>query len=231
VTRTPGEDGWTSFSDAERELPQRANLFRDVCHLLDRHQGSFVASDAGPVIGGGGILRHQDFGLAVFVDERFPVVGQVTDFVHGTFVDHQAWPSSGRPRLAQGIRLIDRRDQRSVAVVHVHGLRDSAGKTDTPARRQQAQRLVDVVHRLRRRGDLTVVCGDLNVLPGSETLTALHDIGLVDLVGASDTRTSHYPKPLRHASYMLVSDLNAVTRFQAPAAPEVSDHRPLILDL
>jgi hypothetical protein len=121
VTRTPGEDGWTSFSDAERELPQRANLFRDVCHLLDRHQGSFVASDAGPVIGGGGILRHQDFGLAVFVDERFPVVGQVTDFVHGSFVDHQAWPSSGRPRLAQGIRLIDRRDQRSVAVVHVHG--------------------------------------------------------------------------------------------------------------
>lgn len=231
VTRTPSADGWTSFADADRELPQRADLFGDVRGLLHRHQAFFVASDAGPVLSADGVGRRQDFGLAMFVDERLPVIGQAADFVHGSFVDHQTWPSSGRPRLAQGVRLIDRPSQRTVAVVHVHGLRDAAGKHDTPARAEQVQRLIRVVRRLRRRGDLTVVCGDLNVLPDSDTLAALTKTGFVDLVGASDTRTARYPKPLRHASYLLVSDVNAVADFQTPAAPEVSDHRPLILDL
>lgn len=59
----------------------------------------------------------------------------------------------------------------------------------------------------------------------------LAGIGLVDLVGTADTRTSRYQKPLRHASYLLVSDLGAVTHFDALATPEVSDHRALVLDL
>jgi hypothetical protein len=46
-----------------------------------------------------------------------------------------------------------------------------------------------------------VVCGDVNLLPDSETFDVLAEIGLTDLVGAADTRTSRYPKPVRHASY------------------------------
>lgn len=76
VTRTAGLDGWTSFQDAERQLPQRANLFADV----------------------GGL--------------------------HGTFVDHEEWAISDRPRTAHGARVIDRTGDRSVTVVHLHGLRD-----------------------------------------------------------------------------------------------------------
>lgn len=44
VTRTPGLGGWTSFEDAERHLPQRANLFDDVRRALPAHQAIFVAS-------------------------------------------------------------------------------------------------------------------------------------------------------------------------------------------
>lgn len=47
VTRTSTAGGWTSFSDGERSLPQRANLFDDVQALLPRHHGSYVPSDAG----------------------------------------------------------------------------------------------------------------------------------------------------------------------------------------
>jgi hypothetical protein len=36
---------------------------------------------------------------------------------------------------------------------------------------------------------------------------------------------------VRHASYLLVSDADAVTSLEMPATPEVSDHRPLILEL
>jgi endonuclease/exonuclease/phosphatase family metal-dependent hydrolase len=75
------------------------------------------------------------------------------------------------------------------------------------------------------------VCGDLNLLPGSETFAVLGAIGLVDLVGTADTRTSRYLKPVRHASYLLVSNPAAVRGFEVLAEPEVSDHRALLLDI
>jgi endonuclease/exonuclease/phosphatase family metal-dependent hydrolase len=231
VTRTPSLEGWTRFEDAERALPQRADLFDDVRTLLPRHHGVFLASDAGPVRGEDGRVHRQDFGIAAFVDEQLPVIGHDAAFVHGSFVDHEHWPSSDRPRVAHAMRVVDRRRARTVTVVHLHGLRDAAGKGDTAARRAQAGRLADLVARARSTGDLTVVCGDLNVMPDSVTFDALRDVGLVDLVGSADTRTSRYAKPVRHASYLLVSDLAAVGHFEVLAAPEVSDHRALVLDI
>ena len=55
--------------------------------------------------------------------------------------------------------------------------------------------------------------------------------GRHEKVGDADTRTSHYAKPVRHASYLLVSDVAAVGRFEVMTKPEVSDHRALILDI
>ena len=111
----------------------------------------------------------------------------------------------------------------------MHGLRDQAGKHDTPDRHKQALRLAALMGDLRESTDLAVLCGDLNLLPDSATFDVLAECGLHDLVGSADTRTSLYPKPLRHASYMLMSDATRVREFSIPSAPEVSDHRPLIL--
>jgi len=47
----------------------------------------------------------------------------------------------------------------------------------------------------------------------------------------TDTRTSHYAKPVRFADYMLVTADVPVADFDVPASPEVSDHRPLVLDI
>jgi endonuclease/exonuclease/phosphatase family metal-dependent hydrolase len=118
-----------------------------------------------------------------------------------------------------------------VVVVHVHGLRDPEGKDDTPSRRRQAERLVGIVSRLEKPGDLTIVCGDMNLLPDSETIAILGARGLVDLVGTTDTRTSRYPRSVRHANYLLVSEPDAVNNFEVLTEPEVSDHCPLVLDL
>ena len=97
VTRTAGLGGWTRFEDGERSLPQRADLFADIAAALPRHQGVFVASDAGPVRGEDGERHRQDFGLATFVHERLPIVGQSSAFVHGGFVDHPEWVIAGQP--------------------------------------------------------------------------------------------------------------------------------------
>lgn len=231
VTRTPGLRGWTRFDDGERTLPQRADLFDDVRSTLPRHQAIFVTSDSGPVRDDAGGVHRQDFGLATFVAEHLPVVGVDSAFVHGQFVDHVEWTVADRPRIALAVRTVDRAAGRSVWVVQMHGLRDPVGKTDTPTRRRQAERLAQLVRRIRGPRDLVVVCGDFNLLPDSETFEVLADIGLTDLVGAADTRTSHYRKPVRHASYLLVSDVAAVERFEILAEPEVSDHRALILDI
>jgi endonuclease/exonuclease/phosphatase family metal-dependent hydrolase len=231
VTRTPGLDGWTNFDDGERTLPQRANLLDDVRAALPRYQAVFVASDAGPVRDSGGDVHRQDFGLATFVDEQLSIVALQTAFVHGSFVDHADWPTTDRPRVAQAVRVIDRARSRAATVVHLHGLRDAQGKADTVSRQAQAERVATLVTEVRAEGDITVVCGDLNVLPDSETFAILGTIGLVDLVGTTDTRSSRYVKPVRHADYLLVSHPDVVRAFEVLAAPEVSDHRPLVLDI
>ncbi|MFF5080552.1 endonuclease/exonuclease/phosphatase family protein [Actinoplanes sp. NPDC000266] len=231
VTRTPGLSGWTRFEDEHRSLPQRAGLFDDVRAALPRHQAIFVAADSGPVQDAAGAAHRQDFGVATLVAEDVPVVGVDSAFVHGRFADHLAWHAADRPRVALAVRAVDRAGGRSVGVVQLHGLRDPAGKADSPARRRQAERLVELVERFREPHDVTVVCGDFNLLPGSETFGLLAEIGLTDLVGEADTRTSHYAKPVRHASYLFVSDVAAVRRFEVMAEPEISDHRALILDL
>lgn len=231
VTRTPGISGWTRFDDGERSLPQRASLFSDVRTALPDHQALFLTSDSGPVHDDGGRRHRQDFGLGTFVAEHLPLIGLQSGFVHGTFVDHEEWALADRPRAAQALRVADRDRGRNVTIVHLHGLRDPLGKQDTPARRAQAERLAALIAHARERGDLTVVCGDLNLLPDSETFSVLGGLGLVDLVGTSDTRSSHYGKAVRHASYLLVSDPLAVARFEVLAAPEVSDHRALVLEV
>jgi endonuclease/exonuclease/phosphatase family metal-dependent hydrolase len=229
VTRTPGVQGWARYEDGERTLPQRADLFDDVRGLLPRHQALFLTSDTGPVWDEQGECHRQHFGVATFISDELPVIGVHSTFVHGSFSDHTEWPVDDRPRAAQAVRLVHPSGG-FVTVVSLHGVRDRHGKGDTPARRAQARRLAAFVTASREAGDLTVVCGDFNVLPDSETFTVLADIGLVDLVGDSDTRTSHYAKPVRHASYLLVSDPGAVAKFEILPV-EVSDHRVLQLDL
>ena len=230
VTRTPGLEGWTRFDDPDRSLPQRANLFDDLRAALPGYTAYFHASDAGPVACSAGSVHRQDFGLATFVAERLTVIAEAARFVHGEFATYEAWPAEGRPRVAHAIRVLDP-GGRPVTLAHLHGLRDAAGKADSPERSAQARRLARFVAETRRSGDTTVVCGDFNLLPDSETFTVLADIGLVDLVGDADTRTSRYRKPIRHADYMLVSDPGRVVAFEVLAAPEVSDHRILRLEL
>lgn len=232
VTRTPGLSGWTSFEDEARTLPQRADLVADVAEVLPDHDEWFTVSDTGPVCDDAGHRHRQHFGIGMFARSSHIPVATRSGHVHGTYADHGgAWPHSGRPRAAQVARFFDSQAGQFVTVGHLHGLRDHAGKADTPARRTQAERMARLVASIREPDDLTVVCGDLNVLPTSEAFEIFGDIGLTDLVGVADTRTSLYPKPLRHASYLLVSDPAAVQRFEIVASPEVSDHRALLLEL
>ncbi len=206
-------------------------MFDDLRRALPDHQAHFYVNDTGPVLGLDGVVRRHQFGIATFIAPHMAVVGSATTFVHGMFAEHDQWPAEDRPRAAHAVRVIDG-GGRPVVVAHFHGVRMRHGKGDSPVRRSQAEKVAGLVELLAHRGDVVVVAGDMNVLPDSETLRTLETrLGLTDLVGAAHTRTSAYLKPTRHADYLLVSDPGAVTAFQVLAEPEVSDHRPLVLDL
>ncbi|CCQ14465.1 Endonuclease/exonuclease/phosphatase [Rhodococcus sp. AW25M09] len=231
VTRTPNRSGWATFADGERTLPQRLNLFDDVSAVLPGWTPYFVANDSGPVTGGDGAELRQDFGIATWVRDNCPVVGIDARFVHSRFVDYEDWSVDDRPRAALRLTVRDRIGDRSVSVIQLHGLRDPAGKQDNAARGEQARIMGAMVDQAQVVSDLVVLCGDLNLLPSSETFDLLREHGMTDLVGEADTRASSYPKPIRSASYLLVSSTGSVKSLEIVTEPEVSDHRALVLDI
>jgi endonuclease/exonuclease/phosphatase family metal-dependent hydrolase len=233
VVHTPASSAeWLSYRDQDLELPQRANLFREISSVFPEHQAFFCPAARGDLHDGDRVVPSE-WGLATFVRRTISVIGQKQDFVHGEF-SASGWGAHPRSRNAHGVRLFDHEAFSPISVVHMHGLRELSGKDDTRSRHDQAKALIELIASVARKGERLVVCGDFNVLPGSVTLKALEDIGLTDLVttrGHSDTRTSHYAKSGRFADYMLVSSGIEVRHFDVVKEPEVSDHRALILDL
>ncbi|MBL0370737.1 endonuclease/exonuclease/phosphatase family protein [Rhizobium sp. KVB221] len=233
VVRTPASRAdWLMYRDHNIELPQRANLYAEICAALPEHDAFFAPVARGELFDGAQSVPSE-FGLATFVRRSKAVIGLTTDFIHGAFL-HDGWGPHPRARNAQAVRIFDYKGGAPITIVQLHGLRDPAGKHDTPARLAQADALVGLIGRIWSGNERLVVCGDFNVLPDSATFDKLAELGLADLVvgrGFTDTRTSLYKKPGRYADYMLVTPDVHVTCFEPVAAPEVSDHRALVLDI
>ncbi|MBO6719865.1 MAG: endonuclease/exonuclease/phosphatase family protein [Rhizobiaceae bacterium] len=232
VVRTPGYPGSELiYRDGDLRLPQRTNLFDDICAALPEHDGRFFPAARGLLFNEAGDEFGSEFGLATFVRHSLSVIAEAMDFVHGAF-SGDGWGAHPRPRNAHCIRLYDAGQGASITLAHMHGLREPAGKHDSPLRERQAERLHNLIARVWPGNERLVVCGDFNVLPDSTTFEILGQLGLADLVtgrGFTDTRTSHYEKPGRYADYMLVNDDVEVVAFDVVAKPEVSDHRALLL--
>jgi len=233
VLRTPGAGRrWLTYRGDGAELPQRANLYDEIRDAHPGHDAAFHPAARGELFDGEKVFLSE-FGLATLVRNSLPVVGAALDFVHGEF-SPDSWGEHPRPRNAHCLRLFDTAGGAPIVVAHLHGLRELAGKQDTPHRRAQAHALVRLIRTIWRPGERLVVCGDLNLLPGSETFAILGELGLIDLVtgrGFTDTRTSFYAKDNRFADYLLVTPNVDVRRFDVISSPEVSDHRPLLLDI
>ncbi len=233
VVHSPESDkDWLTYRDGDHILPQRANFFRDVCRALPEHVAIFCPAAQGVLWDEERSVPSQ-WGLATFVHRSFPIVGQVQAFVHKDF-SPIGYGDHPRSRSAHGIRVFDYNANRPVSVTHMHGLRDLNGKMDTPEREAQAHKLLELSRQVSEPDDLTVICGDFNVEPDSQTLSILSKAGMSELVtgrGFASTRNSHYKKPGRYADYMLINQEDTVKSFDVVYDPEVSDHCPLILDV
>lgn len=233
VVHSPtSEKDWLTYRDGDHVLPQRANLFRDVASALPDHVAIFCPAAQG-VLWDGDVSISSQWGLATFVHRSFPIIGQVQGFVHKDY-SPSGFGDHPRSRSAHGVRVWDYDADRAVSVTQMHGLRDLAGKMDTPERLEQAHRLRNLSSQLAEPDDLMVICGDFNVEPDSETLSILAAAGMTELVttqGFKGTRNSHYRKPGRFADYMLINTQDTVKGFDVIYDPEVSDHCPIILEV
>jgi endonuclease/exonuclease/phosphatase family metal-dependent hydrolase len=233
VVHTPTcHKDWLTYRDGDHVLPQRANFFRDVFEALPDHVATFCPAAQGVLWDGEQQIPSQ-WGLATFTRKSVPIIGQVQGFVHKSF-EPNGYGEHPRSRSAHAIRVFDFEKNRPVSIVQMHGLRDLNGKMDTPERVAQAHKLLALAQAVMEEYDPLVVCGDFNVEPDSETFNILKTLELTDLVtsrGFTDTRTSHYKKPGRFADYMLVNPSVEVVSFRVVEQPEVSDHRPLILEI
>ncbi|MEO0654146.1 MAG: endonuclease/exonuclease/phosphatase family protein [Pseudomonadota bacterium] len=223
---------WLIYTDAERRLAQRADLFADISACLAGYQSFFAASARGSLRDEAGVEHASEHGQGIWVAPHLSVLDYRQGFLHGSFRTGD-WGALPRPRAINGARVSDPRAGAGVGFVNVHGLHSGQGKDDTEDRAKQCETLLQFASALRCSGEASVIAGDFNLLPSSRTFAALGEAGFTDLVvsrGHKDTRTSLYPKPQRYADYLLVNAHLTVTAFDVPETPEVSDHRPLILD-
>jgi endonuclease/exonuclease/phosphatase family metal-dependent hydrolase len=224
---------WLVYADPYRRLDQRADLFSDISARLPAHQAIFAPAARGPLHDARGRVFTSEHGLGLWVARHLAIAEYASAFVHGRYRP-DGWGPEPVPRTMQMARLVAPGTGAGMVVAHLHGLRDPSGKGDTPERAAQAEAVAAALAAFQHGADEPMVlAGDLNLLPGSAFFGRMAELGLSDLVtanGIADTRTALYAKPQRHANYMLVRDPGPVERFDAPAEPVVSDHRPLVLE-
>jgi endonuclease/exonuclease/phosphatase family metal-dependent hydrolase len=117
-----------------------------------------------------------------------------------------------------------------MTVINFHGLWNGQGKTDTPDRLLQSQKIVQF---LKTRNGHIIFCGDFNLLPTTESIHLIEQTGLRNLIkeyGVTSTRTSFYTKPDKFADYVFVSPGLTVKSFEV-MQEEVSDHCALRVEV
>lgn len=188
------------------------NLFKNIDEILENHIGYF--------------RPHWDehWGLAIFVKKDLKVVEEGERFVF----QHKGWKSdinSGFiPKNIQYVKI------NNLTIINFHGLWNGQGKTDTEERIDQSKKIKEFLD--KNEGE-EILCGDLNLLPDTESVKILEDAGLRNLIKENkieSTRTSFYTKPDKHADYAFVSGGVKVVDFKV-LPDEVSDHCALYLEI
>jgi exonuclease III len=170
-----------------------------------------------------------DYGLCMFVRNSLEVIEEGDIFVH-LFKGYVPPEGEDIGRHAANLQYVTINDQNGpVTVLNFHGLWNGLGKGDSEERLAQSDRIIEYINSLKNP---SVVCGDFNLTPDTESIKKFDDAGLENLIktyGVTSTRTSLYTKPGKFADYVFVSDGVTVNDFKV-LPDEVSDHAPLFLD-
>ncbi len=172
---------------------------------------------------------HLDnYGLLMLVKKGIDVLGSGDIFVH----KERGFVPEGDPghhaRNIQYVTIKDRDTTRTIC--NFHGLWNGEGKTDSEDRIRQSENILEFTKGLH--GEV-IFCGDMNLLPETESIKILEAGGLRNLIteyAITSTRTSYYTKPEKFADYVFVNKEVIVKDFKV-LPDEVSDHSPLCIEV
>jgi endonuclease/exonuclease/phosphatase family metal-dependent hydrolase len=178
---------------------------------------------------------HRDFGGMVEqgngILSKFPFVHASNQFIYKHFsqeLDWSNWESEDHGRAAQVVHI--QTDEGPVQILNVHGIRtaDRLGDERTIV---AYKKIVDIA---KKNSLPTILTGDFNVLPYTESLVPLakNYMKLLDIYNIQSTRpayknTTNIPRYV--LDYIFVSDSIQVENF-AVRETDISDHFPLICD-
>jgi endonuclease/exonuclease/phosphatase family metal-dependent hydrolase len=208
------QEVYHSASDkiSEEERKVSLNIFSELHALLPKHVAFFR-----PVVG-------DAYGIGMFVKKEIEVLDEGEISIH----INPNYPGRGpaHSRNLQWLKCVI--NNKNYSILNVHGLWNGMGKTDTPERIAQSQRIRNFVDTLDTP---KILCGDFNLRPDTESMKIIEK-GMTNLIQSyniNSTRTSYYPKAEKFADYIFTSPEITVNTFKV-LQDEVSDHSPLLLD-
>ncbi len=196
----------------EKNINQDLKLFTNLKNVLKDHNSYFYPC-------------YKDcFGLAIFVNKNLEVLEEGEVIVYeGNGVNHE----HDHARNIEFIML--KINNKYINILNIHGLWTGKGKDDSEDRIKQSQNIIDFIKTLEGE---TVLCGDFNLNPDTESIKMFENFGLKNLIrenNISSTRTSLYIKDENpFADYTFVSKDVEVKSFEI-MPDEVSDHSAMKL--
>lgn len=208
-----------STDDKEASL----NIFSELTDLLSDHQSFFQ-----PVIGD---VKGNAYGIGMFVKKIVKVIDEGDVMIHHNPDYPIDAPRRKGPTHSRKLQwLTIQTDQRDYTIMNVHGLWNGMGKTDTPERIAQSQKIKEFMDNVTMP---KILCGDLNLRPETKSLEMLKKEmkDLIEVYNISSTRSSLYPKLKEQpfADYVLTCPKIMIKHFEV-LNEEVSDHAPLLLE-
>ncbi|MEK7451825.1 MAG: endonuclease/exonuclease/phosphatase family protein [Patescibacteria group bacterium] len=205
---------YESLKDKIDQTKVMTNGMQEISALLSNHQMYFRPH----------VL--DDYGLMILVKKDLPVLKEGEIFVH----HYKGYvPKDDIGTHARNVHYVTiETPHGNRTIMNFHGLWNGQGKSDSPDRLAQSERIMEFIQTINNP---IVLCGDFNLSPETESLKKLESLGLRNLIrenNITSTRTSFYTKPEKFADYALVSPEIHVQNFQV-LPEEVSDHSALYL--
>jgi len=164
------------------------------------------------------------YGIAIFVKNTINIIKEGEVIIHENLKYLGAGPAHTRNLQFLECSI----NNQAYTIMNIHGLWNGKGKTDSPERILQSQKI-----RAFMDGVTTpkILCGDFNLNPDTESLKILESnmTNLIKLNKITSTRSSFYPKDGKFADYIITSPELKINQFSV-LSHEVSDHLPLLLD-
>ncbi len=197
---------------SNEDRPVSLNIFSELQALLPEHRGFFR-----PVV-------NKIYGIGIFVKNHVEVLGEGEVAIH----NNPNYCGKG-PTHSRNLQWLECRvNQHIYSILNVHGLWNGLGKTDSPERIAQSQRIKAFMDTIKSS---KILCGDFNLRPDTKSMYMIEQ-GMNNLVkthGVASTRTSLYQKDEKFADYVLTSPDIVINQFHV-LPDEISDHAPLLLD-